>query len=444
MEPPAEGGNAVRAAFYTFGCKVNQYETRCLMDAFSAAGYEVFAGAKVQQGECDVYIVNSCTVTAEGDAKVRKLLRRLRREHPGALLALTGCYAQAFSEIASLVPEADVITGSYNRASLLPAVTEALQERRRVVRVTPHTPSEPFERMNVRSFYGRTRAFIKIQDGCERGCAYCIIPKARGPFRSKPLSELKQEVEGLAAAGFLEIVLTGINLPAYGEESGLRLRDAVQTAASVPGIRRIRLSSLEPERLDEADIALFSSLSQFCPHFHLSLQSGCTATLQRMGRLYTAPEYAALVKRLREAFPDAAFTTDVMVGFPGETQEEFSESLRFCEQLGFAKMHVFAYSRRPGTPADRMPGQVPAEEKSRRSLQMREAADRARARFLAAQQGKVCSVLFEQRAADGSFTGHSENYTPVRVKMKEELGGQIRFVRLTGLLGEGMSGELEP
>ena len=434
----------MRAAFYTFGCKVNQYETRCLMDAFSAAGHEVCAGAAAQEGECDAYIVNSCTVTAEGDAKVRKLFRRLRREHPGALLALTGCYAQAFAEIASLVPEADVITGSYNRASLLPAVTEALRERRRIVQVTPHTPSEPFERMNVRSFYGRTRAFIKIQDGCERGCAYCIIPKARGPFRSKPLSELSREIKGLADAGFLEVVLAGINLPAYGEESGLRLRDAVAAAAGVPGIQRVRLSSLEPERLDEEDIALFSSLPQFCPHFHLSLQSGCTATLQRMGRFYTAPEYAALVERLRKAFPNAAFTTDIMVGFPGETQEEFSESLRFCEQLGFAKMHVFSYSRRPGTLADQMPGQVSAEEKGRRSLLMREAADRSRVRFLASQQGQLCTVLFEQRAADGTFTGHSENYTPVRVRTQEELGRQIRPVRLTGLLEDGMCGELEP
>lgn len=430
----------MRAAFYTFGCKVNQYETQCLMDAFSAAGHAVFSGEAA--GECDAYIVNSCTVTAQGDSKAKKLLRRLRREHPDALLVLTGCYAQATPDIAALVPEADVITGSYNRASLLPAVEEALAGRRRVVRVTPHTPGESFERMHVRSFYGRTRAFIKVQDGCERRCAYCIIPDARGPFRSKPLDEITGEVRDLARAGFIEVVLTGINLSAYGEESGLRLRDAVAAVSAVPGIGRIRLSSLEPERMEESDIAFFSSLEQFCPHFHLSLQSGCTATLARMGRHYTAPEYAALVARLRGAFPGAAFTTDIMVGFPGESEEEFLESLRFCEAIGFARMHVFAYSRRPGTPAGRMPGQVDEGEKNRRSLLMRQMAERSRARFLSAQVGQACRVLFEQRAVDGMLTGHSENYTPVRVATARELSGQVHAVRLTGLLGDGMRAEL--
>lgn len=426
----------MKAAFYTFGCKVNQYETQSLIGAFSAAGFTI---GGIHEA-CDVYVVNSCTVTAEGDSKVRKLLRRLRREHPDALLALTGCYAQAFSDIAALVPEADVITGSYNRAALLPAVQKALAERAasdahaRVVEITPHTPGEPFESMSASSFLDhdgreRTRAFIKIQDGCERYCAYCIIPTARGPFRSKPLSEIGTELCELAGHGYKEVVLVGINLSCYGVDCGLHLYDAVELACRYFG--RVRLSSLEPELLGPEVVERMSRLPELCPQFHLSLQSGCDATLRRMNRHYTAGQYREIVEDLRAHFPRAAITTDVMVGFPGETEQEFEESLRFCRELSLAKAHVFAYSRRPGTVADTMPDQVSEQEKNLRSRRMIEATDESRRAFLAAQVGSVHTVLLERETAPDCYSGYTENYTPVLVEGRGLQGGQLVRVRLT-------------
>lgn len=429
----------MRAAFYTLGCKVNQYETEILMQRFGAAGFDIVS----HRDPADVFVINSCTVTGTSDQKTRQVLRRLRRENPGAVLALTGCFPQAFPKDAQSLKEADVITGARNRGELLDAVQEFLVTRRQVVRIIPHDAGEPFEPMRANHFLERTRAFIKIEDGCDRYCSYCIIPTARGPIRSKPLEDLQAELADLVTAGYQEFVLAGINLSSYGREWGLRLVHAVQAACQVPGVMRVRLGSLEPELLTREDIRRMAALPQFCPQFHLSLQSGCDATLRRMNRHYNGEEYLQIVQDIRAVFPDASITTDVMVGFPGETDEEFAESLRFVEKLGLAKAHVFAYSRRPGTRADRMENQVSRSVKEARSAKMIALTDESRRRFLLQQVPSVQEVLFESAVSEHIYEGYTKNYTPVRLASAENLQGQLKKVRLNAVEADFCIGILE-
>lgn len=414
----------MRIAFYTLGCKVNQYETEILASRFYSLGYDIVPS----ESEADIYVINSCTVTATGDSKTRKALHHFRREHPEALLVLTGCFPQAFPDAAKQLPEADVITGASNRSRLPEAIREAMETHSRIIDIVPHERSERFEPMKAERFSERTRAFIKIEDGCERYCAYCIIPKARGFIRSKPLAELTDELQQLALNGYKEAVLVGINLSSYGKDLGLRFVDAVEAACQVDGIERIRLGSLEPELLSDNDIERMALLPKLCPQFHLSLQSGCDSTLKRMRRHYDTKEYRRIVDKLRSCFENCAITTDIMVGFPGETEEEFEISLNFAKELAFAKAHVFAYSIRQGTTAATMPGQISRQEKSRRSREMILATERTAFTFMEHQVGKTCEVLFESKNKDHSFEGYSQNYTPVRVSCEELLSGQIRKV----------------
>ena len=308
---------------------------------------------------------------------------------------------------------------------------EFLATKQRLVDVAPHTSGEPFEPLSVSAFSGRTRAFLKIQDGCNRFCSYCIIPYARGRVRSKPLEDLRREVAQLGAAGYKEVVLTGINLPAYGTDLGLHLCDAVEAACGAQGIQRVRLGSLEPEQLTPPVIARMAKQEKLCPQFHLSLQSGCDETLRRMNRHYTTGEYRQIVKDLRSAFPDCAITTDVMVGFAGETVEEFEASLAFVEEMAFAKAHVFAYSRRPGTRAYSMEGQVSNREKEARSHRMLAVARASQQAFLREQVGKEEEVLFEQEKAPGLWEGYTRNYTPVLLASGKRLAGELVRVKLT-------------
>lgn len=427
----------MRAAFFTLGCKVNQYETAVLEQLFAGAGYDI---ATIEE-EAEIYVINSCTVTAEGDRKTRQMLRRIKRRHPTAIVCLTGCFPQAFPDTAETILEADVVTGSRNRAGLLEAVRERLQGGARVVRILPHEKKEAFEPMHA-DVSSRTRAFLKIQDGCDRYCSYCIIPTARGPVRSRTLVDLNQELAALAASGYKEVVLTGINLPCYGRDLGLGLIDAIRTACAVPGIRRVRMGSLEPELLCPADIAAMVALPNLCPQFHLALQSGCDETLRRMRRRYTTAEFRRIVTDLRAAFPRCAITTDIMVGFPGESEDEFLQSLAFAEEIGFAKAHVFAYSQRPGTDAAEMAEQVSAEEKRRRAKQMAAVTDRTRSAFLQAQIGTSVFVLAEQKMPGGEWEGYAENYTPVRFLALDAAPGHIVRVRITGAEGECCTGVL--
>ena len=427
-----------KAYIVTLGCKVNQYESQAMLEDLCRSG---FSSAETEE-EADVVIINSCTVTAASDQKMRKLLHRARRKNPRALLVLTGCMPQAFPEEAAKLLDADLVLGTSNRKELVPSIQESLENRRREVKIRPYTGKDPFESFQIHGFQERTRAFLKIQDGCNRFCSYCIIPYSRGRVRSKPLEELTQEAKTLAVSGYREIVLTGINLSCYGQDIGLGLWDAVESVCGLPEVERVRLGSLEPEQMELPALKRFASQEKLCPQFHLSLQSGCDATLKRMNRHYTAAEYEEIVENIRRVFDNPAVTTDMMVGFAGETQEEFEESLAFAQKIGFAKVHVFAYSRRPGTAADRMPDQVTNRVKEERSRRLIEAANETRKQFLASQVGKTELVLFESKRMDDYYEGYTANYTPVHVQSSVPLFGKILPVKILEASDEFCFGSL--
>lgn len=426
----------MKVAFYTLGCKVNQYETQMLEGMFAGEGYEIVS----HEEQADLYVVNSCTVTAQGDRKTRQILRRFKKQNPGAKVALTGCFPQAFPDAAAKIPEADIIAGNRSRSGFVKLAERAFCTGERIIEIVPHQRGEPFEGGYARSSE-RTRAFVKIEDGCERYCAYCIIPTARGPVRSKPLAEISLELEQLAREGYREAVLTGINLSCYGKEYGLRLADAVEAACKT-SISRVRLGSLEPELLEPGQIDRLAAQKKLCPQFHMSLQSGCNATLRRMKRHYTAEEYAGIVADLRKKFPHCAITTDIMAGFPGETEEEFMESLAFAKKTGFAKAHIFAYSPRPGTKAAEMPDQIEASVKNQRAARLSQAMAESRKIYLQSQIGETLQVLFETNR-NGIWEGYGENYVPVRVKTTENLQGKILSVSIIDIEEDSCLGQLE-
>ena len=411
----------------TLGCKVNQYESQAMREDLLRHGYV----PSKDKEHADITIINSCTVTSVSDAKNRKLIHRVRRENPEGIVVLTGCMPQAFPEEMERFTECDIILGNKERAKLIPAIERFCVERNRLLDIPVHqNQGALFESMTVSAFSEHTRAFIKIEDGCNRFCSYCIIPYARGRVRSKPLAELKAEIEVLASRGYREVVLVGINLSAYGQGEDFDLADAVEAACAVAGIARVRLGSLEPEQMTEPLIARLAAQPKFCPQFHLSLQSGCDRTLKAMNRHYDSAEYMAIVDRLRAAFDNASVTTDVMVGFAGETGEDFQASLNFVKSVGFAKVHVFPYSQRKGTRAADAPDQVEPAEKERRAKVMGDLVEQSRRDFLTSQVGLTEEVLFE-RLRRGCLEGYTKNYTPVRVISNDSsLCGEVRQVRL--------------
>ena len=419
----------MRVSFYTLGCKVNQNETGALAQLFEQNGFTV-----VESGEAaDVYVVNSCTVTNFGDQKSRKWLRRAKRENPGAVTVLTGCYPQAFPEEAATIAEADVVTGSGNRRSILEDVMQVVNgERGKVVDIRPHQKGEAFEELPMDRFADHTRAFVKIEDGCGRQCAYCVIPRARGPVRSRSEQSILEELRRLADAGYREVVLTAISLLSYGRDTGTCLADLVERAAGVEGIERIRLGSLDPDLLTDRDIARLAAVDKLCPQFHLSLQSGCSKTLRAMRRPYTAEQYAAVADKLRAAFGagNVSLTTDVIVGFPGETEEDFVQSMAFVTEQKFLKVHVFPYSRREGTPAYDYPGQLPEHEKEARSRRMTDAVEAVRGRLTQAMAGQQAEVLLETPLSSTLFTGYTRQYLPVVVNAPGHQSGDILRVVL--------------
>ena len=419
----------MRVSFYTLGCKVNQNETGAMEQLFEGSGYTV-----VPAGEpADVYVVNSCTVTNFGDQKSRKWLRRAKRENPGAVTVLTGCYPQAFPAEAAQVFEADVVTGSGNRRAILADVQKILDgETERVLDIRPHQKGETFEELPVEKFAAHTRAFVKVEDGCNRRCAYCVIPRARGPVRSRSEASILDELARLAGSGYREVVLTAISLPSYGTDTGTSLIELIEKASAVPGIERIRLGSLDPDMLSKDDIARMAALPKLCPQFHLSLQSGCSKTLRAMRRPYTTEQYAAIMQTMRDAFGPAnvSFTTDLIVGFPGETEEDFLDSLHFVCGQRFLKVHVFPFSRRPGTPAFDYESQVPEHEKEARSHRMTEAVDAVRAEVAAAMTGAGAEVLLETPLSETMFTGYTRQYLPVAVTAPGCRAGDILPVTL--------------
>ena len=424
----------MRVCFYTLGCKVNLNETGALEQMFRSNGFTI-----VQEGEpADVFVVNSCTVTNFGDQKSRKWLRRAKRENPGAVTVLTGCYPQAFPEEAAQFLEADLVCGNGDRKAILDNVLKLLDGHERIVAITPHQRGEQFEELPVERFETHTRAFIKVEDGCNRQCAYCVIPRARGPVRSRAESSILAELRQLAAADYREVVLSAISLPSYGLDTGTNLVELVEKCAQVEGIERIRLGSLDPDMLTPEFITRLAAVDKLCPQFHLSLQSGCTATLRRMRRVYSAEQYAQVVDQIRAAYGSrpVSFTTDCICGFPGETPEDFSESCDFLKKIGFLKVHVFPYSRRSGTPAYDFPDQVHEREKQARSREMNALAEQVRCEVLAAHEGTEDDVLLETPLSGTLFTGYTRLYIPVVVSAPGRKSGEIVHVRLGPYDGE--------
>ena len=421
----------------TLGCKVNQYESELMYEYMCDAGF-----LPVDDYSADVVVINTCTVTHTSDSKNRKVINRVRRENKDAIIVLCGCMPQAFADNTELFRDCDVVLGNVCRRDLVPAVKEFMSTRKQIINIAEHVIEEKFEDMKVSKFLDRTRAFVKIEDGCNRFCSYCIIPYARGRVRSKSLETLREEVCVLAQKGYNEIVLVGINLSAYGQDIGTTLSDAVECVCEIDGIKRVRLSSLEPELMTEDVLERLAKQEKFCPHFHLSLQSGCTETLSRMHRHYTSDEYAQIVANIRRIFTNPSITTDIMVGFAGESEEEFLSSLNFSDIIAFAKVHVFSYSRRKGTLADKMPDQVPENIKNIRSKLMIEHTDIKRKEFLATQVGLTEDVLFEIKNRKDFYEGYTKNYTPVYVKSDIDIIGKILPVNITESYDDYCIGEL--
>lgn len=409
----------MKAAFYTLGCKVNQAESEYMAELLQKAGFEIVN----PNDEADYYIVNSCTVTATADQKTRQSVRRFKRKHPNSTVILTGCMPQAFPKDAEKLEQADIVLGNKNDNDILDLINKHAAQKNRIIRLSEHQNGEKFAPCSVRAFGGRVRAFVKIEDGCDRFCSYCIIPKSRGRVRSKPLEDLKQEVTDLAANGIKEVVLVGINLSAYGKGTDFNIADAVETCAGVDGISRIRLGSLEPDHITDSIISRLSTVHKFCSQFHISLQSGCNKTLKNMNRHYTAEEYEELCNKLRAAFKDCSLTTDVMVGFHEETEQDFEESLAFVKRISFEKVHVFPYSERTGTAASKRGDSVSKQEKDRRASVMITETEKIRQNYLESQIGKEVQLLVEGRVNSEYLRGYTKNYLPVLLKSAQDLTG---------------------
>lgn len=409
----------MKASIHTLGCKVNRAESEYIAQTLEENGFEIAS----RESNADIFIINSCTVTSTADKKTRQTVRHFKRLYPNSTVVLTGCYPQAFPEKASALEDADIVLGNNNNGELLHLLNEYLKDKKRIVEIRRHENGEGFAPCSLKSFGGRVRAFVKIEDGCNRFCSYCIIPMSRGRVRSKPIEELKSEAAALAAAGVKEIVLVGINLSAYGSGENTDIADAVRVCADTPGILRVRLGSLEPDHITDEIISKLSQINEFCPQFHISLQSGCDRTLKNMNRHYTAAQYALLCEKLREKFKGCTLTTDVMVGFNGESEDDFLQSLEFVKSIGFEKAHVFPYSERSGTAASRRGDSVSKAEKERRAAVMIAETEKLRRSFLENQAGKRFFVLAEAQDENGYLKGYTKNYIPVKFRGdKSEIG----------------------
>ncbi|MCI7712832.1 MAG: tRNA (N(6)-L-threonylcarbamoyladenosine(37)-C(2))-methylthiotransferase MtaB [Clostridiales bacterium] len=427
----------MRVAIYTLGCKMNQYETQAMEQLLRRKGHQVVDFSQ----EADAYVVNTCSVTAVSDQKSRKVLHRVRRERPGAVLAVCGCYPQTHVEDVRKL-DVDLIAGTGDRAGFVDLLEQAVEERRPLELVDRSFDRRSFEVLPAGGMENRTRAMLKVEDGCVNFCSYCIIPYARGPVRSLPLDKAVEQAAQLKAEGYREIVITGIEISSWGRDlkNGLTLIDLMEAiSAAAPGVR-IRLGSLEPRTVTEEFCRRAAALPDLCPQFHLSMQSGCDDTLKRMNRKYGTARYLESVALLNRFFDRPAVTTDMIVGFPEETEEEFAKTLDFIRRCGFAQMHIFPYSIRPGTPAAEME-QVPKAVKEDRARRAAAAAADMHRAYLDGCVGKTYPVLFEQ-PRDGKFSGHAPNYMEVLAE-GEDLHNQVKPVRITGTDGRVLFGELE-
>lgn len=429
-----------KVAFYTLGCKVNQYETEAMSEKFIASGYEVVNHDEVS----DYYIINTCTVTAVSDKKSRQFIRRSKKMNPNAFIAVVGCYAQISPEEVMGIEGVNLILGTDERAKIVEYVEKSTGEGVDNY-VKDIMTVNAFEEMTIDHVEGKTRAFVKIQEGCNQYCSYCIIPYARGPVRSRAKDQILEEIKRLVNHGYKEFVLTGIHVASYGVDLlDTDLTDIVASVSSIQGVERLRLSSIDPRAMTEAFLTTVSQLSNFCHHFHLSLQSGCNTVLKRMNRKYTTEEYSNIVDRIRELMPDASITTDIIVGFPGETDLEFDATYAFVEKIGFAQVHVFKYSPREGTKAAVMSDQIKGDIKTIRSQKLMALVEDQKKAYLNKFLNRTMSVLVEQVFDEerSIYEGLTENYMRVTIPLLSNMEGEIINVQLNSLKGEIIEGKL--
>lgn len=424
------------AAYYTLGCKVNQTDTAALQHLMEQAGYETTPFEE----EADVYVINTCTVTHLGDRKSRQMIRRARRKNPGAVIVVAGCYAQVAAEDVMSIPEVDLVIGTHSREHLPKLVQQAKLGRLNCV--APLEEKVAFDTLGVAHSHERTRAFLKVQEGCRQFCSYCIVPYARGPLYSRPLAEAISEAKKLVAQGFRELVLTGVHLGCYGLDltEDLALSDLVLGLAAVEGLERLRISSIEPTEVTGELIEVILDNPNVCRHLHISLQSGDDHVLQRMNRKYSSAEFLRLTEWLRSQIPEIALTTDVMVGFPGETEEQFNNTLRVVRKAAFSRLHVFKYSPRRGTPAAKYPQQVPPPVKNQRSHCLTELGQELARQYQQRFLGQEVKVLFEEEVGANQVAGLTEHYVRVTTTGSEQLVGRIVPVKITDLTAEGLAG----
>ena len=412
-------------AFYTLGCKVNQYETEAVTELFSDDGYEIVPFTE----KADIYIVNTCSVTSMSDRKSRQIIRRAKKTNPQSIIAVMGCYSQTAPDEVLDIDGVNLVLGTKDKGSILNLV-KTIDFESKLNAVTDIRDNHTYEDLTVKRTHDRTRAYIKIQDGCSQFCSYCIIPYARGPVRSRCEKDVIDEITTLAEAGYKEIILTGIHVASYGKDLGnTSLEELLKKADNIDGIERIRLSSIEPMTLNHEFVKKVKVCKKLCPHFHISLQSGCDATLKRMNRHYTTAQFEEVVTGLRKVFTDCAITTDIMTGFAGETEEEFKETLDFVNRIAFADAHVFQYSQRRGTPAAKKPNQVSPEIKEQRSKAVINAVSKSRDTFQKKQAGKTVDVLFET-VDDGIYEGKTANYITVHAEYDKDICGKFKSVLL--------------
>ncbi len=422
-----------KVAFLTLGCKVNMYDTEAMQELFAKRGYEIVDF----EDKADIYIVNTCTVTNLGDKKSRQMLRRAHRTNPDAIVAAAGCYAQVAPETVAKTEGVNIVIGTKDRASVVDIIENYADKTKVLNAVTDIKTERTFEPLEISRLKDRTRAYVKIQEGCNRYCSYCIIPYARGPVRSRLPEQVMDEVRRLAENGFKEVVLTGIHVASYGLDlKNTDLIDIVKQVNTVDGIERIRFSSMEPLAVNEEFVDAMKAMPKVCDHFPLSLQSGCDKTLKNMNRRYTAQEYCEAVERLRAAYPDVAITTDIIVGFPGETEEDFVQSIEFAKKVGLSKIHVFPYSPKTGTPAAKMKDQVPPDVKNDRAARLIKVSDELNRAFADKLKGRVMPVLFEIKNKDGFWEGHTTNYIKVLLKSDENLKNRFLDIKIGEYCGD--------
>lgn len=426
-----------KAALHNLGCKVNSYETEAMTQLLKKAGYEIVSF----QDQADVYIINTCSVTNMADRKSRQMLHKAKKQNPNAVVVATGCYVQTATEKVAQDLSIDLVVGNNRKKDIVEILNEYYAEKEAGEQVKEEyvidiNHTDEYEDLEISTVTEHTRAHLKIQDGCNNFCSYCIIPYARGKIRSRTMESIKAELERLSASGFKEIVLTGINLSCY-DDNGKKLIDVIEMADNVNGIERIRLGSLDPEVVTEDFVERLGKVKKICPHFHFSLQSGCDKTLKAMNRHYTSDEYYEKCQLIRKYIDNPAFTTDVIVGFPGETEEDYISSREFVKKVKFAELHVFKYSKRDGTVAAKMPNQIDEKIKTLRSEDLIKTGEELTKKFRQAKIGQDTTVLFEEKILLDNkeyWVGHTVDYIKIAVPEKENLEGQIRKVNVKDFL----------